>query len=318
MFRGRSHSALRRVFPALAVAALALGTASPVLAQSKDGEADGEAVAESTTERQARVTVETVHFLSADGKTNVTGYVFKAADAPAKAPAMVMMHGRAGAYSSLAEGEYNASTLASRHKMWGRFWARRGYIAIMVDDFGPLGYPKGFGRGTYEDRPAELDEVAYRPLHAYGALKYLRSRPDVDPKRIGLMGWSNGGSTTLSAMANDKPEGIREAGFRAGVAFYPGCGLKNRFDRAGYKPYNSVLVLIGTADEEVSPTSCDKLVARSRNLGGDIDIRFYKGAEHGFDTPVKSKQSLQPNADAKADAMPRTAAFFDEKLGVAK
>ena len=36
---------------------------------------------------------------------------------------------------------------------------------------------------------------------AYGALAWLRTRPDVDGARIGLQGWSNGGSATLAAMA---------------------------------------------------------------------------------------------------------------------
>ena len=39
-----------------------------------------------------------------------------------------------------------------------------------------------------------------RPLDAYGALAYLRTRADVVADRIGLHGWSNGASATLAAM----------------------------------------------------------------------------------------------------------------------
>ena len=118
-----------------------------------------------------------------------------------RVPAVVMMHGRAGAYSSAADGRYDASTLSRRHRMWGELWARQGYLAILVDGFGPRGYPQGFPRFSYGRRPPEVDEVAVRPLDAYGALAYLRTRADVVPDRIGLQGWSNGGSATLSAMA---------------------------------------------------------------------------------------------------------------------
>ena len=61
-----------------------------------------------------------VVFASADGQTNLVGYVFKP-EGPhaARSPAVVMMHGRAGPYSSLANGRYDASTLSQRHQKWG-------------------------------------------------------------------------------------------------------------------------------------------------------------------------------------------------------
>jgi len=46
---------------------------------------------------------------------------------------VVMMHGRAGAYSSLANGKYDATTLSQRHQKWGHLWAQQGYLAILVD-----------------------------------------------------------------------------------------------------------------------------------------------------------------------------------------
>jgi len=261
-----------------------------------------------------KVQVEAVEFPSRDGKTEVKGYVFKAEDAPATAPAVVMMHGRSGAYSSLAKGEYDAATLSARHKAWGRLLARRGYVALMVDDFGPVGYPGGFKAGTYKDRPAVVDEVAYRPLHAYGALRYLQQRPDVDGTHVALLGWSNGGSATLAAMADDKPGDMRRIGFRVGVALYPGCGLKKRFAKDGYRPYNPVRVFIGTADEEVSPTLCEKLVARAREKGGDITLTTFKGATHSYDTPTRSRQSVEANAEAKAATETDILAFLAATL----
>src|SRR5215470_9593295 len=90
-------------------------------------------------------------FASADGRTTLFGYVYKPTKMKAeRVPAVVMMHGRAGAYSALAKGVYDASTLSLRHKAWGREWAKAGYIAVLVDGFGPRGYPKGFPRFSYD------------------------------------------------------------------------------------------------------------------------------------------------------------------------
>jgi dienelactone hydrolase len=261
---------------------------------------------------------ERVTFASADGTTTLVGYLFKPARMPAgEAPAVVLMHGRAGAYSSRAGGVYDASTLSRRHRMWGELWAGNGYIAVLVDGFGPRGYPQGFPRFSYDRRPPAVSEVTVRPLDAYGALAYLRSRDDVLPDRIGLMGWSNGASATLAALSADT-EVVRAAtpatGFRAALAFYPGCGLRGRF-ADGYRPYAPVRMFHGTDDEEVSPRRCRTFVARSRALGGAIAMRVYEGATHSFDDPGRKRQRVRANAAALEDAVARAQRFFARELG---
>src|SRR5262249_2719292 len=162
----------------------------------------------------------TVQFPSADGTTTLTGYVYTPKHKRAeRAPAVVMMHGRAGPYSINGKdrGPYNASTLSKRHKMWGESWSALGYVAVLVDSFGPRGYPGGFGRHTINERPDAVNEVTVRPLDAYGALAYLRSRPDVAPDRIRLQGWSNGGSAALAAMALDAQRLPGTGGFRGAL-----------------------------------------------------------------------------------------------------
>ena len=252
---------------------------------------------------------ERVSFASADGKTILTGYLFlpQAQRAAQNRPAVVMMHGRAGAYSSLANGVYDAGTLSKRHQAWGALWAEQGYVALLVDGFGPRGYAQGFPRHSYDSRPEELNEVTVRPRDAAGALAYLRTRNDVDGARVGLQGWSNGGSATLATMAAPN-------GFAAALAFYPACGLKGAFD-AGYKPSAPVRVFMGTADEEVSPQRCESLVGASRASGGDIAIVLYDGATHGFDDPSPKRQRVEANAAAAEAAVAAAVRFFRERLG---
>ncbi|MGA8616095.1 MAG: dienelactone hydrolase family protein [Xanthobacteraceae bacterium] len=279
------------------------------------------AIAQSATAQS--VLPDRVTFRSLDDRTTLVGYVYAPradADHPAApAPAVVMMHGRAGAYSSLANGKYDASTISQRHQMWGELWAEHGYVAILVDGFGPRGYPHGFPQHSYDERPEAVNEVTVRPLDAYGAIKFLRTRGGVIPDRIGLQGWSNGASAALAAMAQvaaDTPGAVMRGprlGFRAALALYPACGLKGIFDD-GYLPYAPVKVLQGDADEEVSPRRCASFVEKSRAHGGDIDIMFYPGATHGFDDPGPRRQNLNANVAAKADALTRARAFFDAQV----
>jgi carboxymethylenebutenolidase len=264
-----------------------------------------------TTGATAASLPERVTFASADERTTLVGYVFLP-EGPhaARTPAVVMMHGRAGAYSSLANGKYDASTLSKRHQLWGHIWAQQGYLAIMVDGFGPRGYPNGFPRFSYDSRPDELNEVTVRPLDAYGALAYLRTRSDVVADRVALQGWSNGGSATLATMSATAPGITAPAtGFRAGLAFYPACGLKGQFTD-GIKPYAPVRVFHGSGDEEVSTRRCAELVAKSQAIGGDIQFQLYHDATHGFDDPNPSRQDDEANASATRDATARAIAFF--------
>jgi carboxymethylenebutenolidase len=295
-----------RAQAAAGIAALALVLAPAAAAPAQDQPPDDGALPEQVT------------FPSADGRTTLVGYLYRPRDSgSARVPAVVMMHGRGGAYSSLAAGRYDAATISQRHRMWGRLWAAQGYIALLVDGFGPRGDPQGFRRGSYRDRPGAVNEVTVRPLDAYGALAYLRTRDDVVPDRIALQGWSNGGSAALASMAPDAP-GLAThtpaAGFRAALVLYPGCGLKQRYDQ-GFAPYAPVRIFQGDADEEVSPRICRRLVARSRARGGDIALTLYPGATHDFDDPGRKRQRLAANARAKADATAAAQAFLARELG---
>jgi dienelactone hydrolase len=251
----------------------------------------------------------TAHFPSEDHKTNLVAYFFEPSTAGPH-PAIVLLHGRAGPYSAAANGVYTAETLSKRHQQWGQFWADRGYLAILVDSFGPRGYPAGFPRGSYESRPAAVSEQTVRPLDAYGALRYLRSRSDVIKDRIGVQGWSNGAMTVLVTMS-DRAPGIDHptpaTGFRAALAEYPGCGMDAIQGR--YHSYAPLLLMIASADEEVSPKRCEQFAERA-----GLEKIVYAGAQHNFDDPEKSKQSIPANRRATEDAMRRAEAFFAANL----
>jgi dienelactone hydrolase len=260
---------------------------------------------------------ETVSFKSADGQTEIVGYLFKPAT-PGPHPAIVLLHGRGGPYSTnfnrdctfvtpQAASPCNAATLSKRHAMWGEFWAARGVLALLPDSFGPRGKAHGFGRFTHGDPDRDnVNEMTVRPLDAEGALVYLRSRADVTVKKIFLQGWSNGGSTALNVMIRQKADN----GFRAALVFYPGCGREALLDSTA-RTASPVSMFLGTDDEEVSPAICQHVAQRSIDAGTPMTVMLYPGATHDFDDPGEKRQSVSANQAAKADAMAKAVRLVD-------
>jgi carboxymethylenebutenolidase len=280
----------------------------------------------------SEVASETVYFKSADGTTEIVGYLFRPAGSGPH-PAVVMLHGRAGPYSAndnatcttVARGvasPCNAGTLSKRHRMWGEYWAERGYLALLPDSFGPRGKAHGFGRDTHGDPDREsVNELTVRPLDAEGALAWLRDRSDVMLNRIFLQGWSNGGSTALNVMIRQgEKEGAGIAGqrdppghlgpFRAALVFYPGCGKEALLENK-IRTLEPITMFLGTDDEEVNPEICQHVAQRSIDAGTAVFVAFYPGATHDFDDPGEKRQSVPGNASAKADAMKQAIAIVE-------
>ncbi len=263
----------------------------------------------------ANAAPQTVYFRSGNGSTALVGYLFRPAK-PGPWPAIVMLHGRGGPYSSNdnagcttvapnTPSPCNANTLSKRHVMWGEYWAARGYLALLPDSFGPRGKAHGFGRFTHDDPDrADVNEKTVRPLDAEGALAYLSSRNDVIGSDVFLQGWSNGGSTALNVMIR---QGAQPAGFRGALVFYPGCGQEALL-RPSVATTAPMAMFLGTDDEEVSPVICQHVAERSLQEGTRVDVILYPGATHDFDEPSSRRQSAPGNQAAMDDALVKAAA----------
>jgi len=260
---------------------------------------------------------QTVYFPSADGRTALTSYVFLPST-PGPWPAIVMLHGRGGPYSSNDNADCtfvgagttspcNADTLSKRHTMWGEYWAARGYLAVLPDSFGPRGKAHGFGRFTHDDPDrADVNELNVRPLDAEGALAYLRRRSDVVRRQIFLQGWSNGASTALNVMIRQG----HESGFRGALVFYPGCGETALLAQTVFSAA-PIAMFLGSDDEEVSPIICQHVAERSQQDGIPINVTVYPGATHDFDEPSARRQSIPGNQAAMNDALVKAIAIIN-------
>jgi len=254
-----------------------------------------------------------VTFPSADGRTILTGYLWRPERSGCHA-ALVMLHGRTGAYMADDVGVFTARTLRPRHRMWGHHWRSLGFVALLVDSFGPRGYVIGFPPKSLSSRPPEVSERHVRPLDAYGALAWLRSRSFVEPARIGLQGWSNGAMAVLWGMHEDMVRSTQlepiETGFRAALAFYPNCKFL-RDEARGYRPYAPVKMLLGGSDDETPPDTCITFADTGTAPGAALSYYVYPGAEHNFDDPRRTGRA---NRDAREDAKVLAADFIREHL----
>jgi carboxymethylenebutenolidase len=268
---------------------------------------------------------QTVPFPSADGRTELTAYLFTPAGAGPH-PAVVMLHGRAGPSSSRINGDCtrigpalpspcDASTLSQRHQAWAAYWVERGYLALLVDSYGPRGVAHGFGRHTHgAPERAEVNELTVRPLDAEGALAWLAPRSDVNPARILLQGWSNGASTALNVMQRQASRlGGTAPSFAGAMVFYPGCGPQALLSSSPELD-RPVQVLLGAADQEVSPQRCLRVLRQAIPMRRNSSpvVTLYPGATHDFDDPGRPRQAIPANRQARADALARLGPWADQ------
>jgi dienelactone hydrolase len=226
---------------------------------------------------------ERVAFPSLDGAGNapvvLIGHFFPAASAPA--PAIAMFHGCGGAYDK-------SGALAKRMRDYAALFNGLGMHVLVVDSLTPRYEKELCTQRTGKRRVTQ----ANRRLDALGAIAYLAERSDVDARRIGLIGWSNGGSTVLSATNLHHPV-VAAATIKPAfaIAFYPGCEAELK---RGYSPSAPLLMLVGQLDDWTPAAPCLALAkAAEEPRPALVD---YPGAWHGFDSdaPVRLRKDV-PN-----------------------
>ena len=112
-----------------------------------------------------------------------------------KRPAIVFVHG--GPVRQMILGYHYMEVY---HLFYGvnQWLASQGYVVLSVNYRGGVGYGKSFRTAPNTNARGNSE---YQDVLAAG--KYLQTRPDVDPKRVGIWGLSYGGLLTAQALARN-------------------------------------------------------------------------------------------------------------------
>jgi dienelactone hydrolase len=212
-------------------------------------------------------------------------------------PAVVLLHG-------------SGSVLPTRELTYAPQLAHMGVAALVVDSFGARRE-----RGTdFIDRLMNITETMML-ADAYSALAFLATRPEIDPRRVVLTGYSYGAMATmygLYAQIADKlaPGGLRFAGH---VAFYGPCIARFADSRTTGAP---LLMLLGGADEITDQGSCAEIAADLRAGGSRVETIVYPGALHQWDGGF-GRRSIGRNLAGCALVVERDGTIRDLRSGLA-
>jgi len=140
------------------------------------------------------VTPELVSFRASDG-VEAHGQLFKPAGDNTRKPAVVYIHG--GGPRQMMLGWHNRWEYANDYGA-NQYLVSRGFIVLSVDYRLSVGYGQSF---QFAENTGTRGASEYRDILAGG--RYLQSRPDVDPSRIGVWGASLGGYLTALALGRN-------------------------------------------------------------------------------------------------------------------
>ena len=266
-----------------------------------------------------------ITFPSTDGDllggkpTVVTGYLYRP-QGLGPFPAVVGMHGCNGVVDT-------DGTVRPLYGTWGEVLSREGYLVLLPDSFGSRGHGDLCAMQPNQQPVQPAREI---PRDSYGALAYLRSRSDVRPNSVAILGQSYGAGAMFHTIAVDTlpKDVLPEHDFRAAVAFYPGC---QRFltREPTWLPRVPLLFLMGEADNFTPPAPCKELLSRLAAGGAPpVESHFYPNVYHAFDHPnsplrVLTNVKLPPdghsptvgtNKEARDDAILRVKQFLAAKL----
>jgi dipeptidyl aminopeptidase/acylaminoacyl peptidase len=144
-----------------------------------------------------------IQFTAADGLT-IHGQLFLADTAKKdRKPGLIFMHG--GPIRQMLLGFHYSGYYANAYVM-NQYLASQGYVVLAVNFRTGIGYGRDFRRAEKQG-PRGASE--YQDILA--AARYLQSRPEVNPDKIGLWGGSYGGFLTAMGLARNSDI------FKAGV-----------------------------------------------------------------------------------------------------
>lgn len=140
-----------------------------------------------------------------------------------------------------------------------------------------------FDARTIGDVVADQMRVTHAMMicDAFSALKWLSSHPRIDETRVGIAGWSLGGTVALYTAWKPAIEACGGHEFAAHLPFYPAAHLRPEDNRWSDAP---ILILHGAEDDYTPINHAENLVEQLSTEGVDIRIKSYPDVHHSFDS----------------------------------
>ncbi len=169
--------------------------------------------------------------------------------------------------------------------------AAEGFVVLVPDLYhGKVATEPDDARRIVMALRSSMDQ-AMQEIH--GALSYLMNLPEVDPKRIGIIGFCFGGGVTFRAA-----ERFSEIG--AAVPFY-GSGYDPTIEDVANSTA-SVLAMYGEGDAGISADQRQKIESVFKAAGRDFQMRVFPGG-HAFLNPNHGGYQAESAAQAWGEAV---------------
>lgn len=190
-------------------------------------------------------------------------------DAPGRHPAVALLHGING--------------VSDGFKLVGQRFAEEGFVGLAIDRMN--------GEEGANSRPANLRTVE-------GAAKFLRTLDYVDPARIAVAGYCQGGGLTFQSLG-------MFSDFSAGVAWHGGVYPHSRAavpEQGALDVVEGVnaplLIIHGASDASVPIEHIYEYTRKLNELGKRFELKIYSGTDHAFTLPGGAKYVAENAEDA--------------------
>lgn len=192
---------------------------------------------------------------------------------------------------------------------WIQWLTQRGYVVVDVNNRGTNNYGSAFMKSVYK-------QLGKWESHDFAeTARYLAGKPWVDANRIGIMGTSYGGYSTMYTMEM-YPDIFRVGIANSGVAdwrlydtIYTERYMSTLEDNPqGYatssvvenapKLNGKLLMIHAMMDDNVHPQNTMQLLTAFTNAGKDVALRIYPPGHHGSAYNLQSFMLIQQTMDS--------------------
>lgn len=207
-------------------------------------------------------------------------------------------------YTPAGKGPFPAVVVI--HEWWGlNDWVKeqaskladQGYVTLAVDLYG----------GKVAATPDEAHELSRGLPHdradrdLLAAANYLRFLKNVDPARVGSIGWCMGGGYSLD-LALEDPQ-LAATVINYGHLVTSADSMK--------KIHASLLGIFGGQDRGIPVSDVRSFEQQMKQLGKSVEIVIFPDAGHAFENP---NNTTGYRAEDAAEAWKKTVAFLERTL----